>query len=142
MGGDSSMMWDASLIHTNSVNYQTLLSKNFLPHLAKFKRRKAIFMQDNASCHRAVSTLKWFEDQKLKVMKWPPYSPDLNPMENLWAILPKWFMLGTGSFPMLKSSRRCWKNIPQTTMTNLVDSIPQRIYKLIEKRALVQAINC
>jgi len=47
------------------------------------------FMQDNAPIHKAKKTLKWFEDQGIPVVEWPPYSPDLNPIEQIWFQLKK-----------------------------------------------------
>jgi DDE superfamily endonuclease len=40
---------------------------------------------DNSSNHKDKSVKKWLHDHGITVMDFPPYSPDLNPIENLWA---------------------------------------------------------
>ena len=48
-----------------------------------------VFQQDNAPTHKASIIKNFFRENEWEVLDWPPYSPDLNIIENLWAIVKK-----------------------------------------------------
>jgi transposase len=57
-----------------------------------------LFMQDNASIYTAKIVKDWFDSSGISVLEWPPYSPDLNPIEIVWAWLKEWI---TTNYPKL-----------------------------------------
>ena len=54
--------------------------REYLPAILE---HDSIFMQDNALIHKAHKVTEFFKEIGIEVMAWPPYSPDLNPIENL-----------------------------------------------------------
>ena len=41
----------------------------------------------NVPCHKAITVLSFLEEGGIAVMKWPPQSPDMNPVKNVWKII-------------------------------------------------------
>ena len=76
----------------DSAGYIEILRDHLLPAARKHFGRTArwCLQHDNASIHKAkvvknlLSTRPW---KNVSVLDWPPYSPDLNVIENLWAQL-------------------------------------------------------
>jgi len=44
-------------------------------------------MQDGAPAHTAYSVRDWLEENNIRLLDWCPRSPDLNPIENIWAYM-------------------------------------------------------
>ncbi len=45
------------------------------------------FMHDGASPYRGLIIKDILREMGIRVIEWPPYSPDLNLIENLWALI-------------------------------------------------------
>jgi transposase len=98
-----------------------------------------IFMQDNASIHTARAIRNWFKEQSIEVLDWPPYSPDLNPIEHAWKRLKEWVwkhhselleLKGRGKDvkeAMLKALQEGWEAIEQDFFDNLIESMQDRV---------------
>jgi len=48
------------------------------------KRNRWWLLQDNAPTHKAKLTQTWLAKNNIICLDFPPFSPDLNPIENLW----------------------------------------------------------
>ena len=81
--------------------------------------------------HRAKSIAAYLDANDVNVMKWPPQSPDLNPIENAWAFLkrkvrecPTYARNVDDLFQILQEE---WLAIPTEYFVSLVRSMPTRV---------------
>ena len=75
-------------------------------------------------------------DNHMPLMPWPPQSPDLNPIENLWSILDRKLMdrRVNSKQQLFQALDTCWRDLPATFLNDLVDSMPSRIDLVIQTR--------
>ena len=45
------------------------------------------FQKDNAPCHKCRYVEQYKIGQGIKCLSWPPYSPDLHVIDNVWSVL-------------------------------------------------------
>ena len=101
------------------------------------KTRATVFQQDGAPCHTAKDVIQWFDDCALDLIRdWPSNSPDLSPIENLWAIIKaKLRNKDTTTLEKLKVEiQKCWDEFSPEILQNLADSVPNRLKEVIKRR--------
>ena len=93
-----------------------------------------IFQQDNALAHRSAYTSDWLTKASFnneRVMEWPPNSPDLNPMENLWAIIKRRVYSNGRQFTNLNNIKDVSGSVTPTEISNLTNLVDQRLVKIL-----------
>ena len=72
--------------------YENIL-EDYMPELKRIGKNEVLVLMNNHLVHKSLNSLKFYEEKGIKVIDFPPYSPDLNPIENIW----------------VKSRSRLWK---------------------------------
>lgn len=99
-----------------------------------FEIPKPIVMEDNAPVHKGACT------EARKSLKWPTYehppnSPDLNPIENIWAYMKdqitRYYSHITSQAEMQRVVLEMWKNFMDTKWDGLIASMPARMKAVI-----------
>ena len=92
------------------------------------------YLQDNAAYHRSLGSRAWFHNNGVDLVALPPHSPDLNPIENLWADLKRRVEAHhPRSIAELKEIVTLeWENTSTLTCSNLVDSMNDRMRDVVD----------
>jgi transposase len=89
---------------------------------------------------------KWFKENVIDVIDWPPYSPNLNPIEHAWVQLKETlhkrfpeiaYMRGSKEEVIKKLSKAlviCWNEIAPAFFKSLINSIEERCDAIIEAK--------
>jgi transposase len=104
--------------------------------MAEWKRKKLTLMQDGAAFHWGKNVIKHLTDHKvdhLPAKEWPAYSPDLNPIENVWAHLSRLVSdYRPNSEQELKEAIvKAWESIPVSVMNRFHASFVQKLERCI-----------
>ena len=123
-----------------SVTGQThvkIINEYVVPTLHEyFPDGNGIFQEDNAPPHRAKVAVAARRNAKIVTLEWPAQSPDLNPIENIWAEMKMMVRRRTPPPPNVKVLERyvkdTWNDLPPEYYKKLIDSMPRRIEAVIE----------
>lgn len=92
--------------------------------------------QDGAGCHTAATTLTYLEGKGVKVMQTPARSPDMNPIENLWAVMARkvTVLAPTNRGELIDAVQKVWQELDVSMVNNLVGSFRKRCIKVLENK--------
>lgn len=118
--------------------YKGLLEAAFPKITDLFGPLPWILQQDNAPIHTAGVVKSFIASQNVQLMSWPPYSPDLNIIENAWGWLTRKIYEGGKQYndkeALIDGIKTAWADISLNYLKSLYDSLPNRIYEVISQR--------
>lgn len=120
----------------NAESYKRKVLPLVMKHL---RDNKLTFQQDGAKAHTAKTVLAYLRREVKLLEPWPPRSPDLNPIETLWALLAREV---AAKFPQTHDELRAaveevctdFRDNRMSVINKLVDSFRARCNKVHGKR--------
>jgi transposase len=123
--------------------YESVVASTFLPQGTKIFSTQGmgswVLQQDNDPSHKVagavINTWNLARGSSISLLpNWPPNSPDLNPIENLWGyVQAKVHSQGHTSFEAFREAvLKELGSVPQEVLTNLYNSMAKRMAQVIK----------
>lgn len=124
---------------TKSSNYINYLNNKVLPSVMEQVGDRFIWQHDNCGFASSNVALEYYHRIQLNTLAWPPNSPDLNIIKNIWSLLQRRvnklifnYGLPANKDQLAYYAYAAWYTIPNSLVHNLYRSMPKRIAKVLE----------
>ena len=124
--------------------YKNIVQDHVVPIIQNSGFDRATFMQDNAPCHKAKVVMSYLSEQDFEIMDWPPQSPDLDPIENLWKTLGVKVMERnpTNTEDLRVKLQEKWSKISIEDCQDLIRSLVEDVQLSLRARVHLLNIDC
>lgn len=117
--------------------YRRILESNLMDSVKMLRlTNEWTFQHDNDPKHRSAIVTTWLDGNKINRIKWPSFSPDLNPIEHLWDEVER--RMKKESPRNVRELRDCltnvWIGIESEVCKKLVDSVPNRLHEVLRMK--------
>lgn len=148
-GGGSIMVWGGISAHhrtplyliqgrLNGQRYRDEILRRFAVPTLQQIGPQPVYMDDNATPHRAGLVNNFLQQAGVVRMDWPSCSPDLNPIENFWDALERRVQ---ENHPIPQTLQQLWgflrvewQAAPQAELRRLVESMRRRCTECLANR--------
>jgi hypothetical protein len=127
----------------NRFLYLSILANNLSQSAEDMGLDEFIFQQDNDPKHSSKLVTRFLEEKKIEKLEWPSQSPDLNPIEHVWAKM-KYDLRGKtfrNKNELKAELKRMWENIDGEFLKKVISSIPKRIMEVVKAKGGTHHIN-
>ncbi len=126
----------------NATVYLSIVADHVHPFMTTVYHLLMYFQQDNASCHKAQIISDWFLEHDNETMstllKWPPQSPDRNPIEHLWDVVEREILImdvqTTNLQQLCDAIMTIWTKISEECFKHLVEPMTRRIKTVLKTK--------
>ncbi len=125
-------------------DWGNVTKKSYYEHIVPLIKKElerfvgGILMDDNAPGHAAKDTRQKLQDLGIERLPWPPASPDLNPIENIWQQikqnLRKYTPAITTVSQLQEAVQKEWDVLDWVAILQLIETMPARIKAVIEAK--------
>lgn len=136
------IFWEKDWGSINKDSYQAHTVPIIHGYIELMKREGIYLklMQDGAPGHTAADTQQDLRERGIIVIFWPPFSPDLNPIERVWHIMKNYLQDNypeVMKYNQLRAAvKDAWEKVGKHEFEELINSMPARCQAAIDANGL------